>query len=282
MKKSSTISIAAILLASLICTLACKKKSDTTTGTGSVPLVVTGNYSNITFTTVQFTGNVTDDGGSFVTKRGFCWSNSNQNPSVLNDTAVIGQGAGSFSGTITGLKSQTNYYIRAYATNTNGTGYGSTYAITTSTFSIGLTYQGGIIFYIDGTGQHGLIAAANDQTVGCQWGCMGTAIGGTGTAIGTGQSNTTAIVNGCSAPDIAARICDNLTLNGYSDWYLPSKDELNQMCVQQSIIGGFAMSYYWSSSESGSNSAWLQGFGTGVPQSISKGNAAYMRAIRAF
>jgi hypothetical protein len=89
-------------------------------------------------------------------------------------------------------------------------------------FYIGLSYAGGIIFYFDGTGQHRLISATTDQSSGAQWGCYGATIGGTSNAIGTGQANTTAIVNGCATAGIAARICNDLVLNGFSDWFLPS------------------------------------------------------------
>ncbi|TRZ76632.1 MAG: DUF1566 domain-containing protein [Bacteroidetes bacterium] len=149
-------------------------------------------------------------------------------------------------------------------------------------FAIGQSYGGGIIFYIDGTGQHGLISATSDQSTAASWGCNGTLIGGTGTAIGTGQANTTAIVNGCSTPGIAAQICDALVLNGYSDWFLPSKDELNQMYIQKTVIGGFTNEYYWSSSEYNAVYAWNQRFSDGYQGETNKLASDYIRAIRAF
>jgi hypothetical protein len=84
----------------------------------------------------------------------------------------------------------------------------------TPTYTIGQAYGGGIIFYLDGTGLHGLISAPSDQGFAI-WGCFGTLIGGTGAGIGTGQANTTIIVNGCNTAGIAARICNDLVLNGY-------------------------------------------------------------------
>jgi uncharacterized protein (TIGR02145 family) len=110
----------------------CKKKSDESAVTGPVPVVVTGSHSNLLLNTVHFSGNITSDGGVFVTQRGFCWSKTNQNPSIQNDTLVSsGSGTGSFSGDIKGLRGQTSYYLRAYAINSNGTGYGSIKHITT-------------------------------------------------------------------------------------------------------------------------------------------------------
>jgi hypothetical protein len=149
-------------------------------------------------------------------------------------------------------------------------------------FDIGQSYGGGIIFYIDSTGQHGLIAATSDQGTNAQWGCYGTLIGGTSTAIGTGQANTTAIINGCSTTGIAARICDELVLNGYDDWFLPSKDELYQMYLQKTFIGDFVSYLYWSSSEYSNNDAWGMYFSDGYKQHDHKSLTHFVRAIRAF
>lgn len=150
-------------------------------------------------------------------------------------------------------------------------------------FVIGQHYGGGIIFYIDGTGQHGLISAISDQSTGVTWGCDTTLIGGTSTGISTGQANTTTIVNGCSQPGIAARICDDLVLNGYSDWFLPSMDELNQIYLQKSVIGSFSNDGdYWSSSEWHATSSFGQNFGSGGQYMYYKYDLIYVRAIRAF
>ncbi|MFZ4522348.1 MAG: DUF1566 domain-containing protein [Bacteroidales bacterium] len=150
-------------------------------------------------------------------------------------------------------------------------------------FVVGQNRLGGVIFYIDGTGQHGLISATSDQSAGAQWGCYGTLIGGTSTAMGTGRTNTTRIVSLCSEAGRAARICDDLVLGGYSDWFLPSKDELNQMYLQKAIIGGFADYYYWSSSEFNEYYASYQLFSNGS-QTVSsyRWSSYYVRAIRAF
>lgn len=131
MKTFTTLTIQVILLAVLILSQSCKKKSDDTPATGPVPVLLTVSYSNVLISTADFTGNVTSDGGNYVTKRGFCWSKSNQNPTIQNDTVVCGSGAGLFTGTIKRLQGQSLYYVRTYATNTNGTGYGSTFNLTT-------------------------------------------------------------------------------------------------------------------------------------------------------
>jgi hypothetical protein len=154
--------------------------------------------------------------------------------------------------------------------------------------AIGDTHQGGIVFYLDGNGG-GLIAAPSDQP-SATWGCYGQTIAGTSSAVGTGAANTTAIVSGCSETAIAARICADLILGGYTDWFLPSKDELNLMYenigpgdeLGLGDIGNFANYFYWSSTEYGNSFAWRQIFHGGLQPSYDKDNTFYVRAVRAF
>ncbi|MFA4907903.1 MAG: FISUMP domain-containing protein [archaeon] len=88
------------------------------------PDVSTAEVSEITSTTAKCGGTVTSDGGSAVTSRGVCWS-TDQNPTVSDSKTTNGTGTGSFTSEITGLTAGTTYYVRAYATNSAGTGYGS-------------------------------------------------------------------------------------------------------------------------------------------------------------
>jgi hypothetical protein len=93
--------------------------------TGSTyPTVTTAAVSAITSTTATGGGNVTGDGGAAVITKGVCWSTSS-NPTLANSKTVNGNGLGSFSSSMTGLVPNTTYYVRAYATNSAGTGYGA-------------------------------------------------------------------------------------------------------------------------------------------------------------
>jgi hypothetical protein len=158
----------------------------------------------------------------------------------------------------------------------------------TDPLAIGDTYQGGIVFYLDGNGG-GLIAAPTDQSTGAEWGCFGTSISGAdGTAIGTGAQNTIDIEAGCTTVGTAADICANLTLGGYSDWFLPSKDELNAMYLNigqgntlglGNVGGFFGNIYYRSSSETSAHGAWVQFFDGGYQ--ISNSGKAYNFRVRA-
>jgi hypothetical protein len=150
---------------------------------------------------------------------------------------------------------------------------------------------GGYIFYDKGYYSYGwryLEAAPSDQSTGTEWGCYGISIpGADGTAVGTGEQNTIDIEAGCVTVGTAADICANLSLGGYDDWFLPSKDELNLMYTNLhtaagGAVGGFAGWPYWSSSEYYTWSAWEQNFGNGFQGNMVKDVGYRVRAVRAF
>jgi hypothetical protein len=255
------------------------------------PSLLTSPISDISISGASCGGNVTDDGGTPITARGVVWSTS-QGPTVsLTTKTTDGNGTGIFKSSINGLKAATTYYVRAYATNSAVTSYGTEYSFTTLQGSlwIGSTYGGGVIAYILNwfdsgyvTGEtHGLIAAPSDQSTGIQWGCYGTTVGGTSTLLGTGAANT-AIVSATCEAGTAARLCADLVLNGYDDWYLPSRDELNKLYLYRNYIGGFSNSWYQSSSEHFAGYSWYIDFDNGSTGTIGKYFATRVRAVRAF
>lgn len=166
-----------------------------------------------------------------------------------------------------------------------------TYAITTNAEPIYSVFNtgpaGGTIFYDKGSYSNDwryLEVAPFDQSAGgVQWDtCYGSCVttGATATAVGTGQANTTTIISIQGIGSYAAELCDSVVLNGYSDWFLPSKDELNLIHIACS----FYPSWYWSSSEVNISNAWTQSFNDGA-QSNSWGKASTairVRCARAF
>ena len=157
---------------------------------------------------------------------------------------------------------------------------------------------GGIVFYDAGSVQSWgrfLEAACAGWQNNCDgttadpratWGCYGTPItGADGLVIGTGEQNTTAIVNGCTDAGIAADLADDYSHNTLDDWFLPSLDELNQMYTNlhsaSTPLGGFSTEDYWSSSDY-VGQAWYQYFGHGYQGGFYKDYQACVRPVRAF
>ena len=147
---------------------------------------------------------------------------------------------------------------------------------------LGQKYQGGIIFFLDFTGKHGFIAAPSDQSTHVKWGCNGKHIAGTSPFNGAGNANTQKLLEDCSAKGTPARLCNDLVIEGYSDWFLPSRNELNLLYQQKNFVGGFANNFYWSSTEYDKYSTWCQHFFNGCQDNNGKFDYYCVRAIRAF
>ena len=127
---------------------------------------------------------------------------------------------------------------------------------------IGDEYGGGIVFSVDGTGEHGLIAAKEDMQRHSS----------------SGDEEWRFIWSDAKAA------CHNFVSNGYSDWFLPNKEQLNHLYLRRTLVGGFAdySTGYWSSSESSVTNAWLQLFVSGYQSHSNKGFVSRARAVRAF
>jgi hypothetical protein len=153
-------------------------------------------------------------------------------------------------------------------------------------YAAGDAVGGGLFVFEDGG--YAYISAAADQSTNAPWGCQGTLIleGASPEAIGQGLINTATIVAGCPTSGISARLCDELILNGYSDWFLPSLDELTAMFdeLQQNGLGNFANHTYWSSTQQSATQAYTIDMNNGNQGTHAKGNTSnrYTRAMRRF
>ena len=165
------------------------------------------------------------------------------------------------------------------------------------TYAIGDTGPSGvgIVFYVTDGGLHGLEVAPVDQSTSrVVWieggSTQTTKNGNTSTAIGTGLANSNAIIDQTGHTGSAAQVCRSYNGGGLTDWYLPSKYELNAIWDNlvddgtgaNSGVGGFASAYYWSSTEANGGLAWGQGFGSGYQLDFDKNLTGRVRAVRAF
>lgn len=116
------------------------QKTFTTSSPINVPTVTTNQVTNITQNSATCGGNVVNNGGATVTARGVCWSNTNSLPTISNSHTTNGSGTGTFTSSIIGLSPETTYYVRAYATNSAGTGYGALRTFTTNSAGSWLYY----------------------------------------------------------------------------------------------------------------------------------------------
>ena len=162
----------------------------------------------------------------------------------------------------------------------------------------GKTYGGGFIFYLTANAGAGLVAAPpfwnginNPDPTQISYGCQGNNIpGAEGTAIGTGAQNTLDILAGCGTSGIAADICSNLVLNGFADWFLPSKDESTEMYLKvgqgaagpNQNIAGFENGLYWTSSEINWTWSWIHDFNNNLQNQDDKDIWYRVRPVRAF
>ena len=166
-------------------------------------------------------------------------------------------------------------------------------AATSPSYSIGDIVNGGVVFWLDSTGQHGLVCAFSDIATSVEWGCYDDDLEnvpnvqtfppvGLGAEIGDGFNNTNNILKDCPSAPAA------LAARSYGpDWFLPSINELNQMYINKTTLEGVSgfiafSDSYWSSTENDNEAVWGQGFVNGIQPSYGKGLTNDVRAVRAF
>ncbi|WP_366186307.1 DUF1566 domain-containing protein [Flavobacterium ovatum] len=167
--------------------------------------------------------------------------------------------------------------------------------VAAQTLAIGDFVGGGVVFWVDPVdNSKGLVCSIEDQSDGIQWyNGSNLTTGATGTAVETGASNTDAIITaqGATATNYAAGLARAYNGGGFTNWYLPSKDELYQMGLNRNTINviattnggvnfGGGSGSYWSSTETGS-SAWALFFGNNHQQPFTKNTSRMVRAVRA-
>ena len=218
--------------------------------------------------------------------------------SLTTDYTITSGGSNTNSVTMKWVTSGSKSVTINYTTN-GCTAASATSSTATTVLAVGDAYQGGIVAYIFVGGTtpdpgymfeetHGLIAAISDNA-STTWGCMGTLTSATGTALGTGNQNTIKIIAACATGGIAARLCDALVVGEYSDWYLPSKDELLKLYDNRVAIGNFdttSTGLYWSSTEDPQSSdnwnSFYYTFSDGSVNAKAKNESYLSRAIRKF
>lgn len=232
-------------------------------------------------------GVIVNPSSEAIIRAGICYSKNPQ--PTINDMIVERVGnADSFSCELKNLTFQQAYYIKAFVETSSGITYGPQRTFATDPGVNGAFVQGGILFYTLQPGDpgyipgevHGLVAANNFSTTTYSWrNTTDTLINVLDSAIGTGALNTQKIVAAQGNGEYAAKICDDLNLNGYSDWYLPSADELI-LLVKSKVIPG-TLSQYWSSTEISSTQA-VQSTVTSRKRTSAKSNKYRVIAIRKF
>lgn len=258
-----------------------------------------------------------------ILKQGICWSTSS-NPTIGNGNVIYGPlidtvlvydtvagiltpkdstfSATTFSITIKGLSPKTTYYIEAFANNaidSSGLSYDPhQLTITTlpaSPYRFGQYYAGGYVFYIDTTtGLHGLVCDTTDlmdtTSPTIPWSIVNNYPSSaivSNTDIGAGYSNTDTILKYFDSLPNSASICKAYNGGGYTDWYMPSKDELNMMFLNLAArgYGNFSLTNYWSSSDlvfDTKSYAWAQYFVDGNQYYFDKSLPLHVRAVRKF
>ena len=283
---------------------------------GSIPTVSTFPISSFGFNSATISGAVTFNGGKSVLAKGLCYSKSPY-PNISDFVTATDTGNGSMSYTLNNLDSNSRYFVRAFAQNQNGIAYGSQQEFTTKrTIAVGDTFGGGIVAYILKAGdigyvqgeQHGIIVSEIhpiNQRV--EYGSCGSGLSypeyqsnimvldstKTQRRLLSAIHNMNLINSSCSNISSVTYYVDNWMYNGYSDWVVPSLDDLYAIKSNQSIInnsldinhqlktGGVQ---YWSSTTYGQFGVFQVSFGPSYFGDIfnSTASSAYFIPVRYF
>lgn len=291
-----TVFITTTIIVTLLFSIISCKKSETNDTISKIPILTTIAVSDSTDSISKCGGHIINNDIPVITSKGVCWS-TQQNPTINDNKTNDGGNNGNFASLITGLSFGTTYYVRAYATNSEGTGYGD---IIKFSKGIGKEYQGGKIAYFFQPGDPGYIAGQNHGLIVAKenififinpgsysfafiWHGLGYLNVTTSYELGTGLANTNAIVAALgNSGNYAAKVCYSLVLNGYSDWYLPSHDELYILYQNKNVINSNLRFDFWSSTQNDSINAWKINFETGKFNSWSAHTDLQVRAIRNF
>ncbi len=202
----------------------------------------------------------------------------------------------SFSCFIEGLHPQTTYYMRARSDDNIavsggllepvGDTYGDTISFTTDSLYLGMMVNGGIVFFIDSTGEHGLISSLSDLA-DIAWFIQGPDKITLATSTTDGLANTMRIDYVYPYADYAAVSCASFRIPGWdviggNSWFLPAKDQLEKMYLKRTLIGGFSNKTYWSSTEADLDNAYAEDFSNGSQSALEKTLKYGVRPIRQF
>ena len=283
---------------------------------GSIPTVSTFPITSFGFNSATVSGAVTYNGGKSVLAKGLCYSKTPY-PNISDFITATDTGVGSMSYTLNNLDSNSRYFVRAYAQNQNGIAYGSQQEFTTKrTIAVGDTFGGGIVAYILKAGdigyvqgeQHGIIVSEIhpiNQRV--EYGSCGSGLSypeyqsnimvldstKTQRRLLSAIHNMNLINSSCSNISSVTYYVNNWMYNGYSDWVVPSLDDLYAIKSNQSIInnsldinhqlktGGVQ---YWSSTTYGQFGVFQVSFGPNYFGDIfnSTASSAYFIPVRYF
>ena len=268
--------------------------SQITVNANVIPTITTGMASATACSrNMSETGNsISNNLGSTVTAYGIVYSSSTNTPTLSDANAQVGTTAGTSlsydGGTVTGYDYGITYWYRAYITGPWGTAYGSTTSVASSSYSLGATACGGKIFYDAGSLQSwGRYLVDSGQEGDSAWcnGLQSTLQIGTGAAyqaIGAGKTNTATAAPACASNGGGSISYAQMTYGGYSDWFLPSLNEWLQLYANRSYAYAFTKSYYWTSTESAANSAYVLYYSNGSTGGAQKLNGYSYRSIREF